>query len=209
MIDEVQNRSTSECYTPEPFINYYPFVSGNKIVSFQYSEWHFSVINMQTACNIVACFGGVLSLLRNGKWSTLPWLCSTLRQYYALLERLLLRGCCGMATKNRMDVPSIEPAKCYVGRTWREESEDKVKVILRTTDIRPVRPDVRPPSGKRDKFFFQFLGIYLDIHCFSMWCASLTRGLVGNLCLLLSFTSALCLGSESRRTRDHTLLSEL
>jgi hypothetical protein len=89
-------------------------------------------------------------------------------------------------------------------------SDFKCKVILRPRAIRPGRLSVRPPSGSSDLFLFHFLGNYLDISGFLQYgTPSPTRGWVCNLWLLRGVTSALCLWFDSRRTHDHTLLSQL
>jgi hypothetical protein len=87
----------------------------------------------------------------------------------------------------------------------------EVEVNLRSTDSRPVCPDVRRPSGTSDQFFF-FLEIpfgHLRV-CYFV-APSLTRGRVCNLLvqLILGLARAVTLGSKSRRTHDHILLSHL
>jgi hypothetical protein len=63
--------------------------------------------------------------------------------------------------------------------------------------------------GPATNFSFTFLEIFWHLPFFQYGVPSLTRGWVCNLWLLLVFTSALCLGSEYRGTRDHALLSQL
>jgi hypothetical protein len=61
------------------------------------------------------------------------------------------------------------------------------------------------PWDQRPVFFFQ-----LNICCYSPYITpSLTRGWVCCLQLLLALTSAVILGSESRETHDHILLSQI
>jgi hypothetical protein len=84
----------------------------------------------------------------------------------------------------------------------------KVKVILRPTVSRPARVGVRHPSGTRDQFLF-----LLEIFFRQLWVCyfvapSLTRVRVCNLLLLLVLSSAVPLGSQSRGTQDHILLSQ-
>jgi hypothetical protein len=81
---------------------------------------------------------------------------------------------------------------------------DKVKVTLRPT----VSLGVRRPSGTRDQFFY-----LLEIFFRQLWvcyfvASSLTRGRICNLLLLLVLASVAPLGSESRGTQDHILLSQ-
>jgi hypothetical protein len=59
-------------------------------------------------------------------------------------------------------------------------------------------------------FFLSFLfKLSWHVRRFQYRVPSLTRGWVCNLWLLLGFTSAVCLGLESRGTHDHTLPSQL
>jgi hypothetical protein len=76
----------------------------------------------------------------------------------------------------------------------------QVKVILRPMVSWPVRPGVGPPSWSCNQLFLSFpWKLY--------WHLQLTWGWVCNLWMLLGFTSASCLGSESHGTHDHTSLS--
>jgi hypothetical protein len=92
-----------------------------------------------------------------------------------------------------------------------KDPQVQVKVTLRLTVSRPVSLGVRRPSGTRDQFFF-LLEIFFRHMRFSNFVApSLTRGRVCNLLvqLLLGLARAVTLGTKSRRTNDHILLSHL
>jgi hypothetical protein len=83
----------------------------------------------------------------------------------------------------------------------------KVKVILRPKVSRPVRH----PSGKRDQFFPLHFPV-LTITGFFMWgILSDEERYICNLLvqLLLGLARAVTVGSGSRRTHDHILLSHL
>jgi hypothetical protein len=83
----------------------------------------------------------------------------------------------------------------------------KAKVILRRTVIQPVCPGVRSQTGPMTNFIV--LEIFLrKLRCCYFVAPSLTRGRVCNLLLLLSLASAVPLGSKSRRTQEHILLSQ-
>jgi hypothetical protein len=88
---------------------------------------------------------------------------------------------------------------------------DEVEVNVRPTVSRPVCLGVRRPSGTRDQFFF-FLEIsFRQLRLCYFVAPSLTRGRACNLLvqLLLGLTRAVTLGSKSRRTHGHILLSHL
>jgi hypothetical protein len=83
-----------------------------------------------------------------------------------------------------------------------------VKVILRPTVSRPVRLGARHPSGTRDQFFFLLEIFFRQLQVCYFVAPSLMRGRVCTWLLLLGLASAVPLGSESRRTQDHVLLSQ-
>jgi hypothetical protein len=84
----------------------------------------------------------------------------------------------------------------------------KLKLKLRPTVSRPARLGVRNPSGTRGQFFFLLEIFFRQFRVCYFVAPSLTRGRVCNLLLLLVLASAVPLGSESRGTRDHILLSK-
>jgi hypothetical protein len=84
-------------------------------------------------------------------------------------------------------------------------SQSKSQVMLRPTVSWPVCLCFKPTSGARDQ-------IFITVRQFRVcWCraSSLTGGLVWRLQLLLAFASAVILGSESRGTHNHILLSHI
>jgi hypothetical protein len=84
----------------------------------------------------------------------------------------------------------------------------EVEVKLRPTASWPVRLDVRYPSERHDQFFFLLEIFFRQLRVCYFVAPSLTRGRVCNLLLLLVLASAVPLGSESRGTQDHILLSQ-
>jgi hypothetical protein len=87
----------------------------------------------------------------------------------------------------------------------------EVEVNLRPTVSRTVCPGVRRPSGTHDQFFFCLEISFRQLRLCYFVAPSLTRGRVCNLLvqLLLGLTRAVTLGSKSRRTHGHILLSYL
>jgi hypothetical protein len=80
-----------------------------------------------------------------------------------------------------------------------------LSLMLRQTISRPVCLGIKHPAGAYDQIC---ITVRLLRVC---WCGalSLTRGQVCRLQLLLALASAFILGSESRGTRDHILLSQI
>jgi hypothetical protein len=67
----------------------------------------------------------------------------------------------------------------------------------------PVCLGIKHPSGAYDQ-------IFITDRQLRVWCGhSMTRGRVCRLQLLLALTSALIIGSKSRGTRNHILLSQI
>jgi hypothetical protein len=87
----------------------------------------------------------------------------------------------------------------------------EVEVNLRPTVSRPVCSGVRRTSGTSDQFFFLLGNSIRQLRLCYFVAHSLTRGRVCNLLLqlLLGLARAVTLGSKSRRTHGHILLSHL
>jgi hypothetical protein len=87
----------------------------------------------------------------------------------------------------------------------------EVEVNLRPTVSRPICPGVRRPSRTRDQFVFLLEISFRQLRVCYFVKPSLTRGRVCNLLvqLLLDLARAATLGSKSRRTHGHILLSHL
>jgi hypothetical protein len=93
---------------------------------------------------------------------------------------------------------------------WGSRDVD-VEVNLRPTVSRPVCPGVRRPSGTRDRFFVLLEIAFRQLRRCCFVVPPLTRGRVCNLLvqLRLGLARAVTLGSKSRRTHYHILLSHL
>jgi hypothetical protein len=80
-----------------------------------------------------------------------------------------------------------------------------LSLILRPTISRPVCLGINNPNGAYDQIFITVRQLWV------CWCGapSLTRGRVCRLQLLLALASAVIFGSESHKTRDHILLSQI
>jgi hypothetical protein len=85
----------------------------------------------------------------------------------------------------------------------------EVEVTLRPTVNRPFILGVRRPSGTRDQFYFLLEIFFGQLRFCNFVAPSLTRGWVCNLLvqLILGLARAVTLGSKSRRTHGHILLS--
>jgi hypothetical protein len=89
-------------------------------------------------------------------------------------------------------------------KSWQSQVESNL--MLRPTVSRPVYLRIKRPFGAYDQIFIIVRQLRVG------WCwalLSLTRGRVCRLQLLLALASAVILGSESRGTRDHILLSQI
>jgi hypothetical protein len=80
-----------------------------------------------------------------------------------------------------------------------------LSLVLRPTVSGPVCLWIKRPSGAHDQIVITVWQLHV---CWS-GALSLTRGRVCRLELLLALTSAVLLGSESRGTRSHILLSQI
>jgi hypothetical protein len=89
------------------------------------------------------------------------------------------------------------------------EVELEVEVNLRPTVSRPVCLGVRRPSVTRDQFCFLLEISFRQLRVCYFVAPSLTRGRVCTVQLLLGLARAVTLGSKSRRTHYHILLSHL
>jgi hypothetical protein len=99
---------------------------------------------------------------------------------------------------------NADDIETIIGRT-------EVEVTLRLTVSRPVSLGVRRPSGTRDQFYFLLEIFFRQLRFCNCVAPSATRGRVCNLLvqLLLGLDRAVTLGSKSRRTHGHILLSHL
>jgi hypothetical protein len=88
---------------------------------------------------------------------------------------------------------------------WLQMCLHRVKIMLRTAKSRPVCLCVKHPFWAQDQIFITVRQLRI------CWCGapSLTRRWVCRLQLLLDLVSTVILGSESRGTHDHILLSQI
>jgi hypothetical protein len=83
----------------------------------------------------------------------------------------------------------------------------QIEVNLRPTVSRPALLGVRHASGTRDQFFFLLEIFFRQLRVCYFVVPTLTRGRVCNLLFLLVLANAVQLGSVSRGSQDHILLS--
>jgi hypothetical protein len=97
--------------------------------------------------------------------------------------------------------PQLPASKSNISQDW---TAVKFKIMLWLTVMQPFCLDVKHPSGAEDQIFVT--GRQLHV----CWCGapSPTRGWVCHLQLLLALASMIILGSESRGTLHHILLSQ-
>jgi hypothetical protein len=109
-------------------------------------------------------------------------------------------------TSNRCEVflsSTIFPGNLPPRRTEFYQWLGQVKVIL--CDGQSVSLGVEPHLGPMTRYLLQFDSYGLVC----IWSPFLTRGRICVLYMLLALASAVILGSESRGTRDHILLSQI
>jgi hypothetical protein len=99
----------------------------------------------------------------------------------------------------------LERANLNHRTTYVESSRVESSLMLRPTVSRSVCLGIKHPSGAYDHIFITVRQLRV-CPCGAL---SLTRGRVCGLQLLLALANAVILGSESRGTRDHILLSQI